>query len=473
VILKNPIFALCSYYRDTNSQGGELMRRPRILWILGIGVALLAVVAVACGDDEEEEVTPAAETPAAETPAAETPEVVTEEVPGVTDTEIVIGTHMPLTGPVAVYSQIATATKAYFEYINDTEGGVHGRTVTLLIEDDQYSPPLTVEVIRRLVEQENVFAILGGLGTATHMQVVDFLMERGVPDFFVSTGALEWVRDPEARPNVFGILPNYIAEGIVLGKYAADNFAGGKLGFIGQNDDFGLDGFEGVTRGVGDALEILDMETFESTDPDVNSQVDRLQSAGADVIVVYATPAQAPAAIRHARADLGWDVPILMSTVSASELTIALTGAENIEGVITVEALKHAYDTDDPAIQKHAEIISEYAGLENPGNLTMYGQSLAEGFLNVLEAAGPDLTREGLIAAAESAPAFTCSVCLFASELSPTDHDSSQSVALSRAELDPDDPVGARWVFIGDAYTWEGVNPDEMTVDDIEAISLP
>ncbi len=449
-------------------QGGELMRRPRILWILGTAVALLAVAAVACGGGKEKGATPPAGTPVAETPSA-----VPAEVPGVTDTEILLGTHQPLTGPVAAYSQIAKATKAYFDYINDTEGGVYGRKITYLIEDDQYSPPLTVEVVRKLVEQDHVFAILNGLGTATHMQVVDYLRDRNIPDLFPSTGALEWVRDPAARPNVFGILPNYIAEGILYGKYIVENYPGAKIGVVGQNDDFGTDCFDGLQRGVGNANEILPMETFEFTDPDVNSQVDRLQAEGAGVLVVFATPAQAPAAIRHARADLGWDVPILMDFVSANEIVIALAGADNMNGVITAVALHQIYETDVPAVQLHIDNMAKYGSLTNPGYLTLYGQSVAETTINALKEAGPTLTREGLINALESAPAFKCSVCLFAGQYSPTDHDGQQSLMFARVELAPGDPVGARYVPFGDAYTWEGVNPDSMTADDVTTVPSP
>jgi ABC-type branched-subunit amino acid transport system substrate-binding protein len=446
------------------------MRRSRIFWILLAAVAMLALVAVACGKEEEKEATPPAGTAAATTPGA-TPQA--GDTTGVTDTQILIGTHQPLTGPAAAYAHVSKGMAAYFDYINDTEGGVNGRKIKLLIEDDQYSPPITVEVVRRLVEQDKIFAMLGGLGTATHMQVIDYLKDRGVPDFFVSTGALEWVKDPAARPNVFGILPNYIGEGAVMGQYIAANYAGGKLGFIGQNDDFGEDGFKGIELGVGDALEILPMETFESTDPDVNSQVDRLQAAGADVLVVFATPAHSPAAIKHARADLGWDVPIFISTVSANELTIMVAGAQNMEGVMSNEALKHAYETDDPAIQKHLEIMDKYAGSKGASNLTLYGQSLAEGFINVLKEAGPNLTREGLIAAAESAPPFKCSACLFETKLSKTDHDSNQTVVLSRVELDPAQAFGAKWVPFGDAYTWEGILPQDLTVADLKTLPFP
>ena len=139
------------------------------------------------------------------------------QVPGVTEDEIILGTHTPLTGPVAVYSVMANATKAYFDYINATEGGVYGRKITYLLEDDGYSPPKTVDVVRKLVEQDKVFAIVGGLGTPTHLQVVDYLQDEGVPDLFIGSGAIEFVKDPVARPTVFGGPAfNYVGEGLAM-----------------------------------------------------------------------------------------------------------------------------------------------------------------------------------------------------------------------------------------------------------------
>ncbi len=448
-------------------QGGQV-KKPHILWILGIAVALLALVAVACGGGEEKKVTPAAGTPAAETPSP-----TTEEVPGVTDTEVVFGTHQPLTGIAASYSQIAKVTKAYFDYINDTEGGVYGRKIKLLIEDDQYSPPMTVQVVRKLVEQDHVFAILNGLGEATHLQVVDYLRDRGVPDMYVSTGAIEWVRDPIARPNVFGAIFNYVGEGTVTGMYIAEHFPGKKLGFIGQNDSFGFDAFDGIQRGIGDALEILPMEKFEPADPDVNSQVDRLHAEGADVLAVWGIPTHTATAIRHARADLGWDVPIFISETATNELTLALAGVENSEGVIGPLGLKQAYETDDPAVQKHIEIIKKYAGLDTPNYLTFYGQYVGEITVLTLQKAGPNLTREGLIEAAESIKDWKCSVCLLPGSMSKTDHDPAQGLVLGIVELAPQDPTGARWVTFGDAYTWQGVNPDDITPETITREPYP
>ncbi len=438
------------------------MRNSRLLWPLALLVTLAMLVAMACGGGEEKEEGATATEPSGTAEATQT-----GEVPGVTDTEILLGTHQPLSGsPAAVYAQIAKTTQAYFNYINDTEGGVNGRKITLLIEDDQYTPSLTVSAVRKLVEQDGVFAILNGLGTATHMAVVDYLLERGVPDMFMSTGAIEWVKDPAARPNIFGMIPNYVGEGMVLGKYASDTYPDGKLGFIGQNDDFGQDGLDGVKRGVGDAMEILEPEWFEAVDPDVNSQVDRLQAAGADVIIVFAVPTQAAAASRHARADLNWDVPFLISAVSINELTIALAGEGNMEGNIGAVAIHQAYETDNPGIAAHIEMLKNYGADIEPGYLTVYGQVVGESMIAALEAAGPNLTREGLIEGAESISDFTCSVCLFPASMSKTDHDPAQTVMLAKVE-------NGIWVPFGDGYSWEGVPVDELSLDKLETVPSP
>ena len=188
------------------------MLKIRKVWLWGVTLALAMVFLVAaCGGDE----------------------VV---VPGVTDDEILLGTHTSLTGPIAVYSQIANTTKAYFDFINETKGGVNGRKIKYILEDDAYSPPKTVDLVRKLVEQDQIFALVNGLGTPTHLQVVDYLRERGVPDLFVGTGAIEWVKDPAARPNIFGSIANYVAEGVILGQYVAENFAGQKLGLMRQKE---------------------------------------------------------------------------------------------------------------------------------------------------------------------------------------------------------------------------------------------
>lgn len=413
------------------------MLKTRRFWFSGLALALSMVFIIgACGGDDE-------------------------VVPGVTDDEIILGTHTSLTGPIAVYSQIANTTAAYFEYINETKGGVNGRKIKFIIEDDAYSPPKTVDLVRKLVEQDQVFAIVNGLGTPTHLQVVDYLRDRGVPDLFVGTGAIEWVKDPVARPNVFGSITNYVAAGVILGDYIAQNFAGQKLGLMRQNDDFGGDGITGIRRGVGDALEIVGEETHEAVDADLNAQVDRLNAAGADVIAIWATPRQLSTAIKHARLDLDWDVPFVISAVSANEFSIGLSSPEVIEGTVSLALARQGWEVDDPGVAKHVEIILQYAGIENPNFLTIYGQIIGELIEEALIRAGKDLTRESLIKAVESIQGFMCSVCLAPANMSSTDHDPFQAAFLTRVEA-------GRWIRFGDLISYEGTLPDSLTVADLK-----
>ena len=458
------------------------MRFSSRAWVWCFAALITAVFLIAaCGDGNGEAPAPAEEATAPPTAAGTEAPAPTEEatappateateapepteevmVPGVTDDEVVLGTHTALTGPVAVYAQIAGAIKAYLDYVNDTKGGVHGRTIKLLMEDDAYSPPKTVELVRKLVEQDQIFALINGFGTPTHAQVVDYLQERGVPDLFVATGATQWVADPEARPMVFGSIPNYVAEGVILGQYIAETYPGQKLGLMRQNDDFGTDGMTGVRRGVGEALEIVGEETHEVLDADLASQVDRLHAAGADVIAIWATPRHFSTAIKHARLNLNWDVPFVLSIVSANELTVLLSGAEAMEGTVSLAYLSSPYELEDPDVVQHHGLVQEYMGLEGGNNLTLYGQYIGELVEEALTRAGRDLTREGLIEAVESISDFWCSVCLGSVNMSPTDHDPVQSSYLARVQ-------GGRWLRLGDLISYEGVLPGDMTVEDLE-----
>jgi branched-chain amino acid transport system substrate-binding protein len=221
----------------------RFVKRP--VWVL-VAVATLAAVVLmpACGDEEEGEATK----PEA-TAATEPTEAAPEDVPGVTDTEILLGTHFPLSGsPAAAYAPITDGIRAYFDYINDVEGGVYGRKIKLLIGDDHYNPADTVEVVRRLVEQDQVFAIIGGLGEETHNAVWRYLEERGIPDMFISSGLHKWT-EPVAR-NRFGGNPDYYIEGQMLGMYIAENYNGKRLGILRQDNEFGEDGLKGIELGL-------------------------------------------------------------------------------------------------------------------------------------------------------------------------------------------------------------------------------
>ncbi|OGO49426.1 MAG: hypothetical protein A2148_08060 [Chloroflexi bacterium RBG_16_68_14] len=414
-------------------------------------VAAITLVAVACGDDEEGEeptATVEGEEPTATAEEAGDLSDIPEDTTGITDTEIVLGTHLPLSGIAAIYGNaIAPSLQAYFSYINDTEGGVNGRKITLIVEDDGYEPPQANQVVRKLVEQDGVFAIVSGLGTATHGAVFEYLVENKIPDLFVSTGATKFT-EPVTR-TAFGYNPNYIQEGTAIGTYIAENFPDAKVGMLIQNDDFGTDGEKGVRVGIeGSNVEIISVVTYEATQTDMTAQVQRLQNDGATLVVGYVLPRQAGSLVSVARATLSWDVPIMVTGVVADELTIALAGPDNAEGVITAAYIRPLATEGDAAIEKHKEIMAQYAPDVPPSNVSLYAQSLAELTVEVLKQAGPDLNRRSIIEAAESIRGFLCSVCIAPSNMSPTDHRPIEAFRLAKVE-------GGVWVPFGEVISYE------------------
>src|SRR3990170_2965129 len=289
-----------------------MKRSSRVVALLTLA-ALTAVTLTACGSSEEPP-------PQGATPARPEASPAVEEVPGVTDTEIKLGTHLPLSQtPAAAYAPIGNGMRVYFDYINDTQGGVYGRKITLLIGDDHYNPPDTVEVVRKLVEQDKVFAIVGGLGESTHLAVYKYLEERGVPDLFISSGISEWT-EPLVRTR-FGGNPVYITEGEMLGQYIAENHDGKMLGLLLQNDEFGFEGGDGILRGIeGSDVEVVATEYYEEVEWDVTAQAQRLKNAGAEVVAAYAIPPPAASLVKAAREILNWDAPIIVTGVDATDL---------------------------------------------------------------------------------------------------------------------------------------------------------
>lgn len=408
-----------------------------MLRLLLVLVAALAVLAFACKDNKDKnggpQPTTQGQTPAAGGDLSDIP----EDTTGVTDTEIKLGTHMPLTGIASIYGNaIVPGMQAYIDYINDTEGGVNGRKITLLVEDDALNPSQTNSVVRKLVEQDKVFAIMSGLGTAAHSAVFEYLADNQIPDLFTATGATKFT-EPLTR-TAFGYNPNYIEEGTAIGEYIAETYPDGKLGLLIQNDDFGRDGAKGVEAGLeGSTVEIVTTETYEAEQTDMTSQVQRLQNEGATVVAAYALPRQAGSLVSVARQTLEWDVPIIVSGVVADQVTIALMNNAvpgTSVGVVTAAYLKPLETAGDAGIEKHKEILAQYAPDATPSNISVYGQSVAELLVEVLKQAGPDLNRRSVIEAAESIRHFTCSVCLGAINLSSTDHRPIQVFQLAKVE---------------------------------------
>jgi ABC-type branched-subunit amino acid transport system substrate-binding protein len=325
-----------------------------------------------------------------------------EQVPGVSDTEIVVGTHQPLTGPAAPgYSKISAATKAYFAYVN-ANGGVNGRKITLKVMDDGYNPANTQQVVRQLVLQDKVFAILNGLGTPTHTGVLEFLNTNRVPDLFVASGSRSW-NQPAKFPNTFGYQTNYTIEGKILATYVKNNFAGKKVCHLGQADDFGGDSLVGIEQVLG-ASGLAAKDTYVPTNANVGPQLSKFKATGCEVVILSTVPGFTALTLGTA-AKLSYRPQFVVSSVGGDYLTLAgrlgAAGTPLLEGLISAGYLPGVEETDNPWIQLFRKINTDYnSGAEFDGNVE-YGMSVGYLFVQSLVAAGKDLTRAGIVAAVE------------------------------------------------------------------------
>lgn len=320
-------------------------------------------------------------------------------VPGVTKTEILVGTHMPLTGPASAgYSTIAPATRAYFEHVN-AAGGVHGRKINYKIMDDGYNPANTQQVVRELVLQDRVFAILNGLGTPTHTGVLDFLNSNRVPDLFVASGSRTWDQ-PQKYPGTFGFNPDYIVEGKILASHVKQNLPGKRVCFLGQDDDFGRDSLVGVEKVLG---KVANSQTYVTSNTNVAPQIGAFKAAGCEVVILATVPGFTALAIGTG-ARIGFRPQWLASNVGADHPTLAGQLGEAaglLEGLIGLNYLPMHGDAANPWIATFREINEKYnAGAPFTGN-TVYGMAVGYLFVQVLQAAGPELTRESLVKAVE------------------------------------------------------------------------
>ena len=404
-------------------------------------ILLAGLLLLSCGGEEK-----AAETPVSTQPTgAETPGA--EKVPGVTDTEILLGTHMPISQtPAAAYAPIADGMRAYFEYVN-SQGGVHGRKIKLLVGDDHFNPADAVEVVRKLVEQDGVFAMVGNLGDAPHAAVWKYLEENGVPDMFISGGLDKWT-DPLVRTRFQGN-PNYGTEGRMLAKYLVENYDGKTLGLLLENDEFGENGKKAILEGIeGSDIEVVAEERYETTQWDVTAQAQRLKAANPDVIFAQAVPPPAASLVKVAREVLNWDVPIVVTGVVVTDIFIQLAGVQNAEGVVSVVFGKQIYQTDDPGVQRVIQIYRDFGPGGEASNFTLYGEFIAEMMVKALENAGPNLTRDSLIEGAEAIRDWCCQSCPMPINMSPTDHRPCEMEYYNRVE-------NGNWVTFGEPVIFE------------------
>ena len=326
--------------------------------------------------------------------------------PGASDSEIKIGNTMPYSGPASAYGTIGRAEAAYFKMINE-QGGVNGRKINFISLDDGYSPPRTVEQVRKLVEQEQVLFLAGTLGTPPNSAIHKYVNAKGVPHIFLNTGATKW-GDPKNFPWTMGWQPNYQSEAKIFAAHALETKPNGKIGILMQNDDYGKDYVKGFKDGLGDKAKsmIVAELTYEVTDPTIDSQMVSLKASGADVFFNVTTPKFAAQAIKKA-AEIGWKPLHLLNSVSSAAAAVMVpAGAENGIGVVTTGYLK---DPTDPQWANSKEFkdwldwMKKYHPQGNlQDNLNVYGYTVAQTLVQTLKQAGNELTRANVMKQAAS-----------------------------------------------------------------------
>ena len=324
-----------------------------------------------------------------------------DATPGITDKEIKIGQTMPYSGPASAYGVIGRVESAYFKMINE-QGGVNGRMINLVSVDDAYSPPRTVEQVRKLAEQEGVAFFFNTLGTAPNLAIRQYLNDAKIPQLFVSTGASVF-NDPEHFPWTVGFNPNYRTEAHIFAKHILATKPNAKIALLYQNDGFGKDYQTGLKQVLGDAHAgmLVKEASYETSEPSIDSQVVTLQGSGADVFVIAATPKFAAQAIRKSY-DLGWDAVRYITNVSPSIATVLKpAGLEKSKGPITGNYGKDVNDPkfkDDAGVKQWKAFCDKYLSATEYGDLNAsYGFGAAQTMVQVLKQAGSDLSRENIL----------------------------------------------------------------------------
>jgi ABC-type branched-subunit amino acid transport system substrate-binding protein len=348
--------------------------------------------------------------------------------PGASATEIKLGQTMPYSGPASAYGTIGKLHQAYFKMLNES-GGVNGRKITLISLDDGYSPPKTVEQVRRLVEQDEVLALFQTLGTPSNSAIQKYVNAKKVPHLLLATGATKW-GDPKNYPWTMGFNLSYQSEGHIYAKWLLKNKPNAKIGVLYQNDDYGKDVLKGVKDGLGaaGAKMIISEQTYEVTDPTVDSQMIALQGSGADTFINITTPKFGAQAVRKAW-DSGWKPLHIINNVSASIGSVLIpAGLEKSVGLITVQYYKDPNDPkwkDDPAMLEWRGFMGKYYRDGDPKDASnLYAYITAQTMVQILKQCGNDLTRENVMRQAANLRDFKSNLLLpgMSINTSPTDY---------------------------------------------------
>jgi len=376
---------------------------------------------------------------------------VAADMPGVTATEVKIGHTNPYSGNASAYGTIGKAIAAYFKKMND-EGGINGRKINFVTYDDGYSPPKTVEMVRRLIEQDEVAFLFNTLGTPTNSAIHKYMNQMKVPQLFVATGATKW-GDPQNFPWTMGWQPTYQAEGHIYAQYVLKNVPNAKIGILYQNDDYGKDYVKGLKDGLGDAAKklIVMEQTYETSDPTIDSQIVNLKNSGANVFYNVTIPKYAAQAIKKT-AEIGWKPLHLLNNVSNSVgAVLKPAGLQNSKDIVSTFYLK---DPTDPTWQNDAgykdwlAFMKKYypeGDLSDLGNV--YGYTVAQGLVQVLKQCGNDLSRENVMKQAASIKGLSLPMLLPGVKVNtgPTDFYPIEQEQLAKFD-------GERWILFGEIY---------------------
>jgi branched-chain amino acid transport system substrate-binding protein len=356
---------------------------------------------------------------------------------GATDTEIKIGNTNPYSGNASSYGTIGKTIEAYFKMVND-KGGINGRKVNFISYDDGYAPPKTVEMVRKLVEEDKVLFVFQTLGTPPNTAIHKYLNGKKVPHLFVATGASVWGK-PKEFPWTMGWQPDYQTEGAIYAKHILANVKDAKIAVLMQNDDYGRDYFNGFKAGLGkDANKIVQVATYEVADPTVDSQIIALKNSGANVFFNITIPKYAAQAIKKA-AELGWKPAHYLNNVSSSVGAVMKpAGFENGQGILTAAYIKDPTDTqwakNDDMIAWNAFMDKYYPGGDKKSTFPAYAYAVSSTLVEVLKKCGDNLTRENVMKQAASLKGLEIPLLLPGVKIntSPTDFYPIQSVQLSR-----------------------------------------
>jgi branched-chain amino acid transport system substrate-binding protein len=370
--------------------------------------------------------------------------------PGVTDSEIKLGTTSPYSGPASAYGVYGHAQTAYFQMINE-QGGINGRKINLISLDNGYNPPKALEQTRKLVEEDNVLAIAGFLGTAPNTSVQKYLNGKKVPNLFLTSGA-DRFNDPKTYPWIVPLYPTYVGQGEIYARFILTKHPDAKIGVLYINDDLGKDFLLGLKKGLGDRAKAMIVREVsnELTDPSVDSQIIDLKGAGADSLVQFTTSKFAAQGIRKAY-DLGWRprIHILASVAAAIGATLIPAGVERSKGVITARWEKHP---TDPTTVGDADVV-EYLAFAKKymPNLNIEDNTAVPGYINsvmisrVLRACGDELTRDNILKQATSLKDAVAPMLLPGITLTNAPDDYLAFHAMQLAQFD-----GAKFVPLGE-----------------------